>query len=804
MIARIRNRRWLVIISYLLVALYLTTPLYDSMSTRLVGGETGEAYATARHVWWFKTALENGDHIFDHALLGYPGGFPAVQLWAHPLQFFPAWLFAFVLPLAAAYNAGILLSLVLNALAMYLLARRRFPSAHVFPAFTAGLVFMVFPAMQGHLIAGQVGLLVLWPVPLFIICLFAYADDGGSRRYLSAVFFFLLATMGHTLQIVYVLGPLVALFLLARLYHRDQVGAFRLVAVVLAGCLLLLLFLSPVLGDMQRHPAYDNAGGLVRDSVDLLGAVTPPPANRFWQEIVTQSSPLPLSDLAQGASYVGLLGGFLALLGIFSRREARWWLLVALVAWLLALGPILKVSDQALKASVAGYEAVVPLPLAFLLNLPVFELALTPSRFMLLFALMFALLAGFGMSAFWSSRFVQGRHRYAQYGLALLLVFLLLEDYKLFPEFPTISAEIPQAIHVLERRRDIRAIYNAPYEDLPAARQAMYLQTAHGKSLIAGHDAVVTTVDPARLELLQSFQPALLTEAGADVVIINKVRAMESGQLDLLHWRARTLLGQPFYEDQRFALYETPFTRNAPAAVRSTKSDSQSHITYIYKAQPGWLEFNAVLEAVKRRMHLSLNDTPLETLEVNGRIPLSIPLPIARRGYHTLRITPDPPCPERIDTTLLLCQQVSVDEVDIKVLSSGAIYDPVRIEDGIVLAGYFLPQSPTDALTHELSIRLWWRFEAERSANDVRFVHVLDAAGLPVPERPADRSFGEIAAGTELTETIELDTSKLTAGEYSVLTGWYALPDAIRYDVLTNVDGAQNDTVVLGAVRVAE
>jgi len=34
------------------------------------------------------------------------------------------------------------------------------------------------------------------------------------------------------------------------------------------------------------------------------------------------------------------------------------------------------------------------------------------------------------------------------------------------------------------------------------------------------------------------------------------------------------------------------------------------------------------------------------------------------------------------------------------------------------------------------------------------------------------------------------------------LTGWYALPDAIRYDVLTNVEGAQDDTVVLGSIRV--
>ena len=800
MLSRIRYQRLVIITSYLLAALYLTAPLYSSFSTRILGGETGEAYESARHIWWFTTALRQGQNVFDHALLGYPAGYPVVQLWAHPLQFFPAWLFAFVLPLAAAYNATVLLTLVLNAWSMYLLARRRLPTSHVFPAFATGLVFMAFPAAQGHLVAGQPGLLVLWPLPLFIICLFDYADDGGSRRYLSALLFFLLSALGNTLQIVYLLVPLAALFLLARVYRRDQVGAIRLLAVVLVGCLLLFFFVSPVLGDMRGHPAYSDDSGVLRDSVDLLAIVRPSSANPFWADIVAPASGSMPDGMGSGRSYIGLLGGILALLGMMSRRETRWWLLLALAAWLLALGPILKVSQQALTASIAGYDAVVPLPLAFLLNLPLFEFALKPSRFMLLFALAFALLAGFGMSALWSSRIARNRHRYAQYVLAFLLALGVLEDYKLYPGFPTLPAEIPNGIHALERRRDIRAIYNAPYDDLPAARHAMYLQTAHGKAIIAGHDAIATTADPARLELLQGFQPALLAEADADVVIINKARARETGQLDLLSWRAQTLLGEPFYDDPRFALYETPFTRDAPSAVLATTANAQSHSAYIYKAQPGWLEFSAILEAVNRTVHLTLNDTPLESLNVNGRIPLSIPLPIARRGYHILRIAQDPPCPERIDTTLLVCQRVSVEDVDIRVLSSGAIYDPIRMEGGIVLAGYFLPQTASDAV----SIRLWWQFEADRTANDVRFVHILDANGLPVPERPADRSFGKIETGTELTETVTLDAGKLAAGEYSVLTGWYALPDAIRYDVLTNVDGAQNDTIVLGSIRVSE
>ena len=797
MLRQMKYRRPLAILIYLLVAIYLAAPIHTSLSSQFLGGDTSDVYVIARHVWWYKTAIETGEDVFVHSTLGYPDGIPAIQLWANPLQSFPMWLLAFMMPLAAAYNISLLVTLVLNGWSMYVLARRRLSTSHHFPAFIAGLIFMVFPTIQGHLFAGHAGLLVQWPLPFFIIYLFNYVDYGGSRRFIGVVFFFMLAAMGHTLQVVYALAPLSALFFVARAYRRDYVGAARLVAVALVGCLLLLLFLSPIMAQTLNSPQYTQTGGYVRYSIDLLGVLSPSFANPFWRDIATHSAAVLGTNLGEGASYIGLLGSLLALLGIVYRRESRWWFLVALVAWVLALGPVLKVYDEALTATIAGYEAVVPLPYAIFINLPLFELARTPARFMLLFAAMFAVIAGYGMTVLWSSRLIQGRHRVLQTLLAILLVFLLVKDYQLFDEFPNVPAEIPAAIHELSERRDIRAIYNVPYDNLLAAKEAMYLQTAHGKPLIAGHDTRATLVDPARLDLLAQFRPFLLADAGADVVIINKVRARESGEL-ILSARARQWLGAPFYEDQRFALFKTPLSRNVSPELHSTKVDEQSHTTYIHKEQPGWLEFRAKMEAVNRRVHLSLNDTLLETVTVNGTIPVAVPIPLARRGYHSIRIALDPPCPERADKTLLFCQGVKVSNVEVEVLSSGAIYDPIRIEDGIVLAGYFMPEEVSD----DLLIRFWWRFESDRSANDVRFVHILDANG--VPEDQDDHPFGEIAAGSEHTETVELDTSQLPAGDYLVLTGWYAQPDLIRYDVLSNVEGAQDDTVVLGTIRVRD
>lgn len=796
MIRRDPYRLLLPILVFLLVALYLTAPALESFSSRYLGQESGDAYKMARHIWWYKTALQKGEDFVGQSLLGHPEGYTLFRLWANPLQFFPMWLFALFLPLAAAYNLGLVLTLVFNGLSMMLLARRWLPPQHEFPAILAGLVFMVYPSMQIHLAAGHAGLLVLWPAPLFVLLVFDYADRGGSRPFFGAVFCFCLAALGHSLQVLYLLTPLTALFLLARLYKRDYVGAARLIAVALAGCVTLLVFLSPVLAEAFERSTTGVNAGQVSNSLDVSSLLAPADGNPFWRRLAARTAESAAVEAGGGAGYIGVLGGLLALVGILWRREARWWLLVALVAWVLALGPVLKIGDQAVSAFIAGYEAVVPLPYAFLMNLPLFELARTPERFMLLFALMFAVLVGFGAAAFWTSRFVQSRRLYVRAALAIGLSLLLIEDYRLSSAFPTLPAEIPQAIYALSDRRDIRAIYNAPYDNSLAAKEALLLQTAHGKPLIASQDES-GSADTARLELLASFRPSLLSNAHVDVVIFNKAQAARSAQMGLLQ-RARQWLGEPFFEDGRYALFETPFTPEQTAKLHSTRWDGQTHVTYIYKQQPGWMEYSANLEAANRRVNLSLNGTPLETLQVNGRIPVSIPLPMARSGYHSFRIALDPPCPERIDTELLYCQTVDVDSVDTRILTNGAIYDPIRIADGIMLAGYYLPKQFED----EVAIRLWWRFETDRSSNDVRFVHILNEDGLPVRDRPDDHSFGEIAGGSELTETLRLDTSQLADGEYSVLTGWYELPFAIRYDVLTNVEGAENDTVVLGQIRV--
>ena len=109
---------------------------------------------------------------------------------------------------------------------------------------------------------------------------------------------------------------------------------------------------------------------------------------------------------------------------------------------------------------------------------------------------------------------------------------------------------------------------------------------------------------------------------------------------------------------------------------------------------------------------------------------------------------------------------------------------------------------PEDFATEPI-IHFWWSFDAPRSTNDVRFVHVLDEdRGLG---DQSDDTIGFAAAGSDFLESVRFDNvSSLPSGTYMVLTGWYELPEMVRYDVLTNVEGAQNSTILLGSFEVVE
>jgi len=803
---RIRGQVWrglAVLAFYLLIASLITWPLMAQLGSHLAGWAYGDSHEMARHIWWYNHALRTGQPIFWQPALGYPDGMEGVLLWAHPQQFFPAWLLAFVLPLPAAANLSLLLYMALNGWAMYVLAGYLLDGRRG-PALLAGLAFMAAPTFQGHLGGGHAGLMVAWPVPLYVYALLQLEAAKTqrdipllkSRRvqwFLLAVLFFVLSPGGHILQLIYVLLPVNAALALAHLWRRDWPALLRLAAVSLIGSAVLLIFVLPIARSTFETAAYTDEGGFVRYSADLLSAASPSFFNPLYSWLGYPRQVLG-TNLEEGTSYIGVVAGVLALIGVLRFRRARWWLLLALLAWLLSLGPLLKILDVPVRVEADGYASYITLPFAALQNLPFFNLARTPGRFNFALALALAVLAGYGALWLWD-RLRSQKLRFALLGV---LMAALLVDYQVYWPFPTHTAAIPDAVYALAARDDVRAVLDLPWDNPVAAKDALYLQTAHHKPLVAGHVTRSTPVSPAKLTLLErTLDPALLDAAGADLVILHRDYVGDE-QVDFVRTRPGTLL----YEDDNLIIYEPPQIDTAPRFTALTSDQTavaRSADSYLYAPETGWVDFSGVLaaDAYGREVELYLDRQLIHRWQVEGKVDFTVPLPVQAGTYHLVRLALNPPCPA-VDWAMLACRAVELHDLALTGVMP-ADSAPVVYDQGVRLMRGTVPAEAQPGAA--LPVRLWWFFDAARSETDIRFVHVVDASGALVGQD--DRTLGAHAGGSHWSEQVSIDLpDDLTGGPYRVYAGWYTYPDFTRFAVLSDVAGAPDSWVLLGTVEV--
>lgn len=645
---------------YLLAAVIVTWPLAAVFSTHFIGHPFGDSYEYARFVWWFKYALVSGEPLYFQPWLAYPDGLSAWLLWSIPLQSFPAWLFAFALPLPAAMNLSILLRLALNGWAMFVLVSRLVGARG--PALLAGVIFLAYPTFQGQLAAGHTGLLALWPVPLYVHSLHSLAA-GRRHSARSTIFFFVLSVLGSSQILIFLLLPVTALFALAPVSRREWPGLRRLLAAAGAGAGLSLIFIAPGFVEAFNAPPWLRERGDVFFSADLLAIVSPSFQHPLFGQLDYPHAVLGV-DPFEKTAYIGIIAGALALAGVWKRRETRGWLALAAAAWALSLGPLLKILDRPVTLVADGYPTYIALPWALYQQIPLLNIVRVPARFNFVVALATAVLAGYGAATLrrQPANGARGlRRRWPGWAVWLALAAGVLWEYRLFwPDMPTLSADIPAAVAALAERPDVRAVFDAPWAHLLAAKDGLYLQTAHRKPLVAGQITRRTPVNPAKLAVLETtLDPALLDAAGVDVFILHK--EWDEGRLEPFF---REKLGAPFYEDARLALFNAPEAESAPAftaVLASPGSITDRADSYFYTPERTGLVVRAAVAAEGRAAALYLDGQPLGRWPVYGAAEIAAGL-TAEPGYHTLTLAVEPPCPVP-PAPSLECRALRVDEI---------------------------------------------------------------------------------------------------------------------------------------------
>lgn len=649
---------------FLLPALIITWPLITVFTTRYAGHPFSDSYELARHIWWLAHALQTGQPLFEQPLLAWPDGLNGALLWSYPLQSFPAWLFSYAMPLPAAFNLSLVIRLALNGWSAFVLARYLTGSARA--ALVAGAVFMTYPTFQGHLAAGHTGLLALWPVPLYAYALLRLRASPARRWVVLAALMLVVSSWGSTQLLVFTVFPITVVFTIALLWRREWRALVRLLAAAILGVLPALAFALPLLLATLAEPPYIRlTTGVVEYSADLLAAIAPSYLHPLHRDNALAAGILGV-DPFESAAYIGLVAGGLALVGVLARRQARWWLALALLAWVWSLGPLLKVGGELASAAPDGYSTRIVLPWAAFYDLPAISITRSPGRFNFTVALAVAMMAAYGVRAL-ESRL----NRRWLTGLALILVALVAYDYQFWwnaagtlPDLPTIDGVVPGPIRALAGRDDIRAVLDVPWQHPLAAKEGLWLQTGHQQPLIAGHMTRQTPVDPAKLSILeQTLNPALLDAAGADIIILHREWDDATGHLEAaLHQR----LGNPLYEDARFAVFDipppdaaAPFIALPPA--ETTLRDRLE--TYVYAPDEMTVTVATRLHGDGQNGTLELDEQPAAQWTTDGEQTFEATLSLAP-GYHRLALVLTPPCPPQAPASLE-CRAVEVERLEV-------------------------------------------------------------------------------------------------------------------------------------------
>lgn len=654
-----RKQHWLALAYFVLLNIIATYPLITVFHTHFIGDIFSDAYEYAHHIWWIKQAIATGQNPFFQPILAYPDGLTAYWLWSNPFQSFPAWLFAFVMPLPAAYNLSALVHLTLNGWSMYWLTRRltQQPAA----AIVAGSIFTLYPTIHGHLIASHIGLATLWPAVLYIDSLLRLQDNTSRRRIGLTALYFVMALWGSNLHLVFVLFPITLIFVVMRLWQRQWAWLRRSIYAIGLGGMVGLIVVLPATLEQLNSPK-PPATGDVAYSADLLAIATPSFYNPLFSNLTYSRTILGGVNNIEGTAYIGLWVSLLVIIGLWTQHNARWWGVLALFTWVLSLGPVLKVLNQPLQVTLDGHTTPIVMPWALLMNLPILSSMRTPARFNFTVGIAVAVIAGYAVAYLWT-RIHMGQ--VFKWGGVVLLIALIGFDYLVWWENGLPSLRItpnltPPIVETIRNDESIRAVFNIPHAHLLTSKDGMMLQVHHQKPVIAGHITRGTPVSFAKRELLQrTLDPALLHAAEADVVILHRLWMSQDGTLEA-HVQAQ--LGEPIYSDERFIVWRVPTTNDMPNVTVLDFDNApftDETRAYVYMPQAGNITLTGTLDGDNIPFVIYTDDDVQQLGIASNTTPIHLTLSLDV-GYHTVTIVHQTPCTPPIQPALT-CPPIQAD-----------------------------------------------------------------------------------------------------------------------------------------------
>jgi hypothetical protein len=807
--------RWIylvVLLAYIGVAVGMTWPLADQIASALPG-HTSDTLVHYWNGWWVQQALSKGQSPFYTTYMFYPNGLSLAYhnfAWLNIAAWLAlrSWVGGFV-----AYNLPFLANLALCGLAAFLLSHDLTGNKRA--AFLAGLIYQCWPYRTSQL--DHPNLISTQWIPLFLLFLIRVVHRGRWQD--SLIMGLFLSLTGYTrLQLLIPAAVVGGVYSICVLPLPRQRAAWRRTAsLLLLGGGIATITLAPLALRLVSQQRVAPADLLLEEEestmqTDLLAYLTPSPDHPALGPLTGSLYDRYYADRSAGrrfSAYVGVTALALMFFGAWSnRRDSLPWIVMALVLFLLALGPVLRLNGRL-------YPAV-PMPYRLADWVYVVRLLRAPDRFNMFLALPVSVLAAHGIARVLASACRRSPRSVTP--LSLLMGTAILFEYWIAP-VTLQHPEMPVFYSQMAAEPGDFAVLNLPLDW--SAKTYMFAQTAHHHPILQGKTARFPEGTFAYLdshEWLRTMRPfkeippdlpdvgrhlASLGEDDVRYVILHK-DLVDADQIT--SWQ-RYLLVNPRFEDEQIAVYPTvplagrDFTLMHPLTpgvgiIHTITSAGCLNPGGVLEVDVGWgaslapeqdlhVEVSLVAEGggtVQEGIFLLSPTWPTHKWPAGavawGYYTLSVPSALAPGAYAVALALLDPATDESTDSRSVVLERVTVKEspcsFDLPPGADGAVQTNGAFGDALRLLGYRARQEGDD-----LTLVLYWRAEHRMETDYKVFVHVFDlATKVPVAQDDAmprrwtyPTSFW--GPGEVVDDPIPISLADVPPGTYGLAVGVY-------------------------------
>jgi len=468
----------LIIFIFTILTLILTYPVIFRLTTHFMC-DGGDGFQNMWNMWWLKTALiDLHTSPYYTTYLHYPNGISLLFQTFNPFNGLISIPLQFMFKMEVTYNLVVIFSFIMSGIGMYLLAR--YLVKNRFAAVISGIIYTFCPFHFAHGL-GHLQLIAMEWMPFFILYMIKTHREGGWKNAVLGGFFLILTSLCSWYYLIYS-AFMTAIYLI---YHviterktilNKNFGRDLLILLV-----TFWVFMSPLLGSMFYAKTSQEFIGEHNPEVwsaDLISFFVPSGISTYGRAWFTSIWSKWEGNTAENSNYIGYIVLILSLFALIKIRNARLWGIVGLFAFIMALGPYLKIMGKQYR--------FVPLPyLLFHRYLPFFSFTGVPERFDIMLKFSLAIMSGYTIREIYNKidniKLFADKVNFAQIGFVVLMSILVIMEYLAVP-YVTTQFAVSDFYYEMAKDDEVYGVI-----DIPSGSGTLYLATIHKKPLVGGY-----------------------------------------------------------------------------------------------------------------------------------------------------------------------------------------------------------------------------------------------------------------------------------------------------------------------------